>query len=311
MDLARYREDPLDDAIGDVVREAASADLETWARLQDKLTAEDCSTLFAFADRRSALALRTGRDDFAAEAVEGLALIATRHVDPRDLTADFPLFALRETSGDIDGLLAFAIGRSQPEMRNQFKARAKTKLSKLSLHVCGRIEVSSRHGLGFMETWWRPAPRNVDLPTAAIAVADRIDDDGRYGVEDLTLSALPWVWFDPSQGEIIERRAGEIPTSGCVSISASLKGTPRLSHRFLVFLADFEDEAMARAVTDLARGASPKGDPRTAIRRGRRVLTVIGDWATARDGPAETQASLAPIAERLTDAAFGPRTILT
>jgi hypothetical protein len=295
MDLSRYRDDVLDDAIATVIREAAAGESGAWTQVQEQLTELDCYTLLTFANRRAAVALRTGMGAFAAEAIRGLALIATKRVDYRDLTVDFPVYALRRTSDDFAGSLAFAFDRSQSDMRDQFESRVN---ATLSLHDCGLIEVRSRHGLGFMQTWWRPPPQSLDLPIAAIAVADRIDEGGRYAVESTHISSLPWVWFDRS------RRADEIPTSGCVSISASLQGTPRHTHRFLVFLADVAEEATARTLADLARAASRESDPQTAFSRGSRVLTVIGDWATARDGPAETQASLTTIASALADAAF-------
>lgn len=296
MDLARYRDDSLDDVIGDLVDSRGARGPRVWKDTQEQLTEGDSYALFTFANRRSALALRTGMAGFAEQAIRGLALIATNHVDPRDMTVDFPLYALSRSSGGLDRSLAFAMERSQPDMRSYFKSRAK---AKLSLHDCGLLEVRSRHGLGFMETWWRPTPRNPDLPVSAIAVADRIDEGGRYAVESIRVSALGWVWFDRS------RTGDEMPSSGCVTISAGLVGTPPLSHRFLVFLADFEDEATARAVADMARGASRENDLQTAVNAGPRVLTVVGDWPTALGGRAETQASLSRIADDLAGAAFG------
>jgi hypothetical protein len=295
VDLSRYREDPLDDAIAHIVRAAAHADIGAWRQIQENLTPDDCYALFTFADRRAALALRTRDGAFADEAVKALALIATNHVDPRDLTVDFPMYALGETSRDRAGLLAFAQERSQPQMRDHFKSRAS---GKRSLAACELIEVQSRHGLGFMRTWWRPSPRRADLPVAAVAVADRIDEGGRYAVRSLHLSELPWVWFDRS------RTGDEILTSGCVSISGDLVGAPAYNHRFLVFLADFDDPSTARAIADMARGASTENDPSTAVSHGSRVLTVIGDWKS-NSGPVETGESLARIAKSLADAAFG------
>jgi hypothetical protein len=299
-DLTRYEDHPLDDAIGAIVREAAAGDLDAWIGVQERLTDVDCYTLFAFANRRAALSLRTGRSDFANEGIQALALIAAERVDPRDLTVDFPVYALRHTDGDVAASLSFAMAGSQPALRDYFKSRAK---ANLSLQNCGLIEVRSRHGLGFMETWAGPIPRDPSLPVAAVRVADRIDNRGRYETTALRTSSLPWVWFDRSNEP--SRRGRDILTAGCVSISAQLRGASTWSHELLVFMSDMLDAASARATADMARGASDEQSPRMAISNGAHLLTVIGGSGTAGEVARETQASLAAIANDLAEAAWG------
>ena len=299
-DLTRYIEDPLDEAISEVIASTAATEDEAWAALQDRLTESDCYSLFGFADRRAALALRTGVGDFATEAVQALALIATARVDYRDLTVDFPLYALRATAADVTRSLAFAIARAQPAMRDLFRSRSNTNIS---LHDCGFAEVRSRHGLGFMQTWWNPTPRDPNLLLSAVNLADRVDLGGRYEVTELRVSKLPWVWFDRTFDAA--RRGRDIPTSGCVIVSAQLQGTSRWSHGLMIWLADMPDAESARAVADLARGAADLERPRTASSHAERLLTVIGGSSIGGESPVETTASLEAIARDLAGAAWG------
>lgn len=273
-DLTRYVDDPLDDRISDTIAGLAAKELQAWGELRERLAADDCYALFAFADRRAALALRTGSEQFAAEALLALALMVSSRIDYRDLSVDFPVYALRQTSRDPAPAIAFAHERSDEAIGKLLRSRAS---GRLTLHDCEFVEVRSRHGLGFMHTSWNPPPNDPGLLEAAIEIADRIDAGRRYEVRTLALSRLPWVWFDPSPEKA--QRGKDIATTGCVAVHVDVAGK-RWSNGPIVFVADMADEQVARAVADLARGASRKERPQTALSNGARLLTVIGDSMT-------------------------------
>jgi hypothetical protein len=298
-DFARYLADPVDDVIRRVVERTVSGDRER-SELRSDLDWDACYSLLTFADRMAVTALRTRQPSFAESAIHALTLVTRDKIDYRDLSVDFPLLALRESGGDIQRAIEFALERSEPGTRSAFRARAGS-AKKVSLADCMYIEVRSRYGLGFMDTWGDPAPRRDDLPALAVAIADRIDAGGKYEVESLRLSALPTVWLglDPRQGV-------DLPGFGGVSVSADLRGSPRWSHGLLVFLSDQGDETSARAVADIVRGASDADRPRTAISRGSLVLSVIGGSSTGGQKAVETVASLAAIRDDLAQALGDP-----
>jgi hypothetical protein len=286
LDLARYLADPIDDAITQTVEGAAGSDLAIWQALGERLGVDDCYALLAFADRRAASALRARDAQHAAEAVHALALVTRDKIDWRDISVDFPLYAVRESGGDLQSAIDFAVARSEPGTRDAFKARAGS-AKRVSLSDCAFIEVHSKYGLGFMETRAEPTPRRADLPAMAVAIADQIEEAGRYEVESLYLSALPRVWLG-----LNPREGVDVPGFGGVLVSAALRGSGRWGHGLLVFLSDLGDEVTARGVADLARGASDARRPRTALSDGSLVLTVIGGSSTAGQTAVETLASL-------------------
>jgi hypothetical protein len=296
-DLARYLNDPLDDVISQAVEPAVGGDLTAWAALREGLNEGDCYAIMTFAERRAAAALRTRHPKFAIDAICALALVSRDKIDYRDLSVDFPLYAVRGSGGDLQSAIDFALARSEPGTRGAFMARVGS-AKRMSLRDCAYIEVQSNYGLGFMETWAEPIPRRPDLPATAIAIADRIDDAGRYVVDTLHLSALPRVWLG-----LNPREGVDVPGFGGVIVSADLRGSARWSHGLLVFLSDHGDDATARAVADLVRGASDAERPRTALSDGPLVLTVIGGSSTARQTAVETAASLQAIRDDLADAA--------
>jgi hypothetical protein len=297
LDLARYTADPIDEVIARAVEGAAQSDLAIWQALGERLGGDDCYALLAFADRRAAAALRARDPQHAGQAVHALALVTRDKIDWRDISVDFPLYAVRESGGDLESAIDFAIARSEPGTRDAFKARAGS-AKRVSLKDCAYIEVQSKYGVGFMETRAEPTPRCADLPAMAVAIADQIDEAGRYEVESLCLSALPrmWLGLNPREGV-------HVPGFGGVVVSADLRGSARWSHRLLVFLSDHGDEATARGVADLVRGASDADRPRTALSDGSLVLTVIGGSSTARQNAIETPASLTTVRDDLARAA--------
>jgi hypothetical protein len=287
-DLTRYADEPLDQRIATLVHSAAAEDLDAWNALRARLSTDDHDSLMLFADRQSVLALRTGRSVFATLAIEALALLAADRVDYRDLDVDLSLYALQATHGDETEAIAFALSRAHPDMRRLFKRRAG---HRLSLNDCGWYSFQTRHGLGFLKTW-NPIPQDPSLLVAAVAIADRIDAWGGYAGTSIHLGTLGWVWFRRPPVPPA-RRLDELPTKGCVSVTSDHRAGD-WKHSVHVLLADVEDEATARVLVDLARGASGPKSLRQAASRAARLF-VVNFNATTGDGTPEN------VAERLAD----------
>jgi hypothetical protein len=287
-DLSRFVDDPTDQAVAAVVREAASLSPEGRDALRARLSADDCYTLLAFAQRRSASGIRDGSLEAAQEAVEALTLVTSSKIDYRDLSVDFPLYAVGRLGGDLKAALASAAARSESGTRGSFTAKA-GRPERLTLKDCALLEVNSRYGLGFLGTWARSYAPESDLAGMAVRMADAIDAAQRYMVNDLHLSSLPEVWFGRPT-----KPTGDIPVNGCVSVSASLKDGSRWGPGLLVFLAEVDSAKTASNLVAGAEAASTLDRPRTAGSEGRLFLILIGGSSTRGDQPLETPASLAP-----------------
>jgi len=293
LDLSRFVDDPTDEVVAALVRAAGVHSTEEREALRAGLDADDCDSLLTFARRRSAAGIRDGSLAEANEAVQALSLVTVSRIDYRDLSVDFPLYAVGRLGGDLAGVVASAVATSEPGTRAFFAAAA-GRAARLTLSDCALIEVVSRYGLGFMETMAEPYAPRSDLTGIAVRMADRIDAARRDAVDDLQLSSLPKVWFGRDA-----RATGEIPVSGCVSISASLPGGSRLEHGLLVFLAEVESVPAASALARRAEAASTADRPRVAASDGRLLIVLIGGSTTLGQESLETEASLRPIRDAL------------
>jgi hypothetical protein len=287
-DLSRFVDDPADQTVAAVVREAASFSTEDRDALRTRLDADDCDTLLTFARRRSASGIRDGSLQAAREAVQALTLVTSSKIDYRDLSVDFPLYAVGRLGGNLTEALASAAASSESGTRGSFTANA-GRAERMTLEDCALLEVHSRYGLGFIDTWARPYAPESDLTGMAVRIADDIDATLRYTVNDLHLSSLPGVWFGRPA-----KPTGDIAVNGCVSVSASLKDGSRWGPGLLMFLAEVDSAKTAANLVARANAASTLDRPRTAGSEGRLFVILIGGSSTRGNQPLETQASLAP-----------------
>lgn len=296
-DVVRFLDHPVDEQIAAIVADAAQLADEPRDALRASVSEEDAYTLLEFARRRAASALRTTSLPQALEAVRSLTLVTRSRIDYRDLSVDFPLYAVRELGGDLGRVVQQAIAMSEPSTGEYFAARA-SPARRESLRDCALVEVRSSYGLGFMDHISGRYRPSADLAETAVRLADMIDTDARYVVEDLHTSDLPEVWFT------LERRTGSLPATGCVSLSATLSGADRWSHGLLVFLAEMASRRAASRLIARAKKASTDDRPRLATSSGRCVGLIIGGSSTHGEKAVESSESLARFRD-LSVAAFG------
>jgi hypothetical protein len=239
--------------------------------------------------------IRDGSLVAAQESIQALTLVTASRIDARDLSVDFPLYAVGRLGGDVTDVVASAVAMSEPGTRAAFAAKA-GRAAHLTLDDCALIEVVSRYGLGFMETWAEPYAPRSDLAGIAVRIADHIDAAGRYEVDDLHLSSLPEVWFGGDA-----KPTGGIPVSGCVSIAASMPGRSRWEHGLLLFLAEVKTGQAASALVGRAEAASTADRPRVAGSEDRLLLVLIGGSTTRGQKALETETSLRRMREALQD----------
>ncbi len=225
--------------------------------------------------------------------MDALTLISRERIDFRDLSVDFPLYAVRQLGGDPVEAARTAARNSEPGTRGDFEARAHPAAT-VTLADCALVEVHSVHGLGFLEAWGTTYNAAGDLPGVAVRVADRIDDEGRYEVDGLRICDLPGVWFDGDP-----RRGVHLPTRGCALVSAPLRGGARYGNGLLVFIAELDQTATASSLAGRAITASTVDRPRGASAEGRQLLLAIGGSSSLGELPIETTGSMQVWADRL------------
>jgi hypothetical protein len=284
-DLARFVEDPVDAIIAQIVADASGLRMADRESFRSAVTAESAYSLLVFACRRAVSAMRETSLPQAMEAIHALTVVDRSKIDFRDLSVDFPLYAVRELGGDPEKVAAMASSLSERGTADCFTARAKAALT-ISLRECALLEVESRYGLGYMDVRTRAYEPTTNLAAAAIRLADLIDAEGQYIVNDLWVADLPSVWFD------LSRTVASVPTSGCVSFSASLEGSGRWSHGLLVFVAEVGTQLLAAELATRAAGAATPERPSVATVQDRRMVLIVGGSTTAGEYSRETGESL-------------------
>lgn len=284
-DLVRFSNEDSDHVIAEFVREATRSHL-TRASVRERLTPDENYLLVLFARRRTVAAIRGHALPLALEAVDALTLVEEPKIDFRDVSVDFPLFAVRELGGDLDAVIGAAVESSGPGTAQSFAAKRERSQS-LSLRDCALVRVSTSHGVGFMEDWTGSASPPVALAELAVRLADSIEDEGSYTGAQLNVSDLPSVWFGGKE-DFSER------VRGCVSIDTRHITSKRpFSHGLLVFLAEVADEPTAAELCERVRGQSTKERPRIGLADRRLLVSFIAGSATHRERSKESADSLA------------------
>ena len=190
FDLARYVDDPTDDLVDELVGHASNrkpAELDEW---RGKLNEQDRYTLLQFARRRSAQGLRSERPDLVLQAVHALTLVEREKIDYRDLSVDFPLYAVRQLGISTDEVIDMAVLRSSLGTTQAFEA-SRLRARSATLADCALIQISSKYGLGFMEAWTRDYDTATGVAELSIEIADSIDTEGTYTALTLPRWAPP------------------------------------------------------------------------------------------------------------------------
>jgi hypothetical protein len=283
-DLVRFSDEASDQIIADFVDNALHGPGPR-ATVRARLTEDENYLLLLFARRRAVEAMRRDSLPLALEAVAALTLVEEPKIDFRDLSVDFPLFAVRELGGDLDAVISEAVDLSEPGTARSFAAKRERARS-LSLRDCALVRVSTSHGIGFMEDWEGAVSPPVALAELAVQLADSIEDEGTYTDARMHVSALPSVWFG-GQDELVER------ISGCVSIGVRHIATEEpFSHGLLVFLADVADEKTVVELSRRLQDHSTVERPQVAAAHGRLLVTIIGGSTTFGESSLESAESL-------------------
>lgn len=262
-------------------------------RVRSSLTMDDFSTLMTFA-RRCVLAALRNEDPGAAEAAfDALSAVDVERVDCRDVVVAAAMagYAAHRVGLSADEVLVGAVSRAQPAVA-EILERAVAREVDLA-GDWGYREVVTAAGPVLIESDGHPACD--ELLSRALAIAELLEDDGKYGVTDIDeVTELPAVWLgdDPVAGAARERLLG------CVSVHAEPPGDG-LRHFLLVFLADAADEQDAEAVAAAAHQSTDYDTAKLGIAVGRRCAVVVARSAVVAQPSIEDTTSLTRFATPL------------
>lgn len=214
-----------------------------------------------------------------------MTLVDRDRIDFRDLSVDFPLYAVRELGGDLPAEIDGAVQRSVAGTAESFEA-ARGRAKRMSLADCALVRISTGYGVGFIDDWTGAHRPPVALAEAVVPLLDLVDEEGTYRTIELKVSDLLGVWFG-------ERDVMRIPVAGCVSFSGDhVRNTHPFSHTLLVFVAEFPKEREARRLATAASSATNSSRPRDAVATGSRLAVFVGGSVTANEKALETAESL-------------------
>jgi hypothetical protein len=213
-DLARFVDDPVDAAIAEVVAIASTLDDVRRTALRSVLSADDFYELITFSKRRAVAALRSGVLPMALEAIWALTLVDRTKIDFRDLSVDFPLFAVGELDGDLSKVIRLAESASEPGTASRFAATAERSRT-LTAKECGLLPIRSHYGLGFMDRWAAEYQPNTKVAELAVrlgfgsvpghSIADRVSPGPLAPVNAPHLVALVRAGARFERGMLVER----------------------------------------------------------------------------------------------------------
>ena len=261
-DLVRYRDDPDDDVLAEVVRAAAAEDGLGAEIARHGLGADAADPLALFAMRRVLQARRRSSLGAAFEALDAFALLPPHDV-PWDSWVKGALFAARDLGGDPEQLtrrfdeVASAAGAKAFGVALDAMERVE------DLSQCRLIELRTDYGIGLIETLlFRDRPTygfygapsigahqigyapTTNLAALTVRLADALDSTGRVTTGPITQDQLAATLVS------VTTAGSYVMTNGCLSFVAA--GTDG-GNSYSVFVAELPEEV---DVDELARGAT-------------------------------------------------------
>ena len=255
------------------------------------LTESDFYTLMTFARRCVLRALRTKDPAAALAAFDALSLIRLDQVDWRDVvvTATLASYGARRTGLDPELVLTGPVRRAEPAVADLLTGAATSDAGTGGYH-----ELKTANGPVLIDASG-PVRGAVALLRTALAVAEVVEDDGRYEVGGVAVDReLPAVWLDGS-AETARRRLKR-----CASVRADPPGSR--SHFLLVFIAEAATDEDASAIAASARRRVLDGAVELGIAVGNWCAVVIARTAVYGQPDLEDERSLARLTEPVTAA---------
>lgn len=298
LDLHRFVESPVDDALEAFVAEhGAVADAEAAAR-RETLTMDDLYTLLAFAHRAVMASLLGRAKPSLSGALVALTAVDSTRVDWRDASVAAELIGWAYSRAGVDHAahLRAASARAEPrvaEMLNHVASRGAEDLAP-GMWRC----VAGPAGFILVDDYFERFDPTRDLIEVAFEIQTVVEEDA-YRVGGLTVgSDLPEVWLSGDRDEEVQHARERI--RACVIIRGDLHPAAdrhAKDQQLLVFLTEAESADEADVI---ATAAQPKDSYEAlGVSAGALCCVVVARSVVIGVRPFEKAGSLQRFAEPL------------
>ncbi len=276
-EFVRFRADPNDDLVAGVVRSVIAEGEEGCDAFRHGLTEEDADTLRLFAMRRILLGRRQSSLGPLYEGLDACTLLPSGDDVPWDSWVKGALFVARSLGADLE-----LTERHFDDLAGPLRERGSVAFEAMnrvdSLAQCHLVEVTTDHGVGFIETLvfrGRPtvaffgAPRQADhiidyepttnLAQLAASLADALDASGKVVTGPIGQDQLAASSFGQTAS------GSYLPVAGCLSFVAD-----HAVGSFTAFVAELGDDADAEEFAEAAN----KTDDQFAAADGVRLIVL-------------------------------------
>jgi len=292
-DFVRFRTDPLDDVISQLIVSVASSSDHDRVSFRNGLTTDDVDTLLTFAQRAVVRAHRGGDAHSARSALDALAVIPPSGYDFYEPWCKAALFLSTEPPGDLDALTQWGerfIELTDPRLSDRAAITVDAMNRIDSLSHCGLTEVTTSYGPGllfvasplsstsdpFGGVRGRP-PVVGDFPAAyaphtnlaqlTVSLTDALESSGDTTCSPIEHDELSATIFS----DVID--GGFLPVNGCLSFVADEVAT---GASYTVYVAEVSDDEDVDALVD----AVLLNDDQAAVSRHQQliIMSAIPDF---------------------------------
>ncbi len=304
-DFVRFRDDANDDSVRTTIAGVVAGGQSDEDHLRRLQSEESNDTLRLFAMRATLQARRRGSFNLIDDAMAGFALLPSIVDVPWDSWLKASLFVARSLGRDLSSVADRFYEVASPDAAARFDIALESMNRVESLAQCRMSEVTTTHGVGYVETLvfrdkssyaFYTAPRVGDdvivfhpvtnLAQLAVSLADTMDDEGSVVTGPIAQDQLA--------GSLCSMQvAGTyLETTGCLSFVAdSTQG----QGAFTVFVAEFPDEA---SMDELLEGA--QRDDQVAFANGQRLILFVAQPSFDEEADSEVDfTAYGPFVERV------------
>jgi hypothetical protein len=267
-EFVRFSVDTNDDVVAGVVRSVIAEGSEGCDIFRHGLGEEETATLCLFSMRRTLHGRRQSSPGLIYEALDGFALLPRVQDVPWDSWLKAALFVARSLGADFDLIARRYADVASPYAVDRLGVATEAMNRIDDLSQCHIVEVSTSHGVGFIETLvFRDngargllgglygAPQMSDhqlefspttnLAQLAVNLADALDASRKVVANPISQDQLAATSFS------LTTSGSYLPTAGCLSFTADTVDSGPSFTAFVAELpADADVESLARAAAD-------------------------------------------------------------
>jgi hypothetical protein len=247
---------PADDEIRALCRSYAAQDDAGRAAARGKLGMDDFYSLLTFAQRESVFAMRTRDQAHVRDALTAAAMIDPEKIDERDLPLALflVLHAAERIGTDSRKLFTDAARMANPGTAKWISQVAASPADRKDIRKSwGYDEVTTSHGLGFIQWGFQPYAPSSDLGQIAIEIGRTVDKD-RYKTDIISIAdGIPSVWFGREAKAEVEGLLRGL--KGGATVNAGLRPGARAQtddQIVIIFIEELQTPEAAQRLAEIA-----------------------------------------------------------